>query len=165
MAHSLALATLLVELRAERRPDLAMLEVKFGRNADIPGVAAAKSAASSNPGIEANPDVSVADGGETGLDTRRDDDGVVEAASDPHNAAPRYPEAAVARGEAGSVVWRMFIDSDGRVDHIAAVRSSSYRDLDAAARVAFLRWHFRAARRDGVPVASSRDLTARFALP
>ena len=114
--------------------------------------------------VAAEADVRVADGGEVGLDFKRGEEGVVEAASDPGNRAPRYPEAAVARHEYGLVVWRMFIDSDGRIDHVAAVQSSSFRDLDDAARVAFLRWHYRPARRDGVAVASTRDLTANFVL-
>ena len=167
-AHGLALATLLVELPDVRRPDAAVLEVKFGRNADVAGAAPMRSVATSSQepsGVATNPDVTVASGGDVGLDIRRDDEGVVEATADPHNAAPHYPETAVARQESGSVVWRIFVNSDGRVDHIAPVRSSSYRDLDDAARVAFLRWHFRAAHRDGAPVASSRDLTANFVLP
>ena len=158
---------LIAGLPTERRPDTALLEVKFGRNTDLAGAVAKKSVTSDKhePGFTVDPGVTTADGGEVGLDIKRDDEGVVEAASDPHNAAPHYPEAAVARRESGSVVWRMFIDRDGRVDHIAPVRSSTFHDLDAAARVAFLRWHFRAAQRDGVPVASSRDLTANFVLP
>ncbi len=163
---------LIVELPAEARSEAALVEVKFGKNADVPVAAAANMVAanavagsSPGPARKSDPDVMVAGGGEVGLDIRRDDDGVVEAVSDPGNPAPHYPEAAVERRESGSVVWRIFVDSDGRVDHIAPVKTSSYRDLDDAARVAFLRWHFRAARQDGVPVASSRDLTANFVLP
>jgi protein TonB len=71
-----------------------------------------------------------------------------------HNIPPTYPRDAARRGETGTVVLIIRIAPDGSASDVAVAQSSGYESLDRAARDAVLRWHFRPAQQDGIPVAS-----------
>lgn len=75
---------------------------------------------------------------------------------------PRYPVAALRRGESGTVVVRVDVDANGTPGGVTLVRRSGSRDLDRAAMDAVRDWHFRPARRDGQPVPGSIDIPFDF---
>ncbi len=66
---------------------------------------------------------------------------------------PTYPRAAMRRGEAGDVLLRVHVGSNGRTTSVDLVRSSQSSRLDRAATSAVRRWRFEPALRDGQPVA------------
>ncbi len=63
--------------------------------------------------------------------------------------APRYPAAALRRGESGTVTVRAEIGVDGVPDEVSVATSSGSRLLDRAAMDAVRRWRFTPAMRDG----------------
>jgi len=69
--------------------------------------------------------------------------------------APRYPSAALRRGEGGTVLVRVEVDTAGMPVGVALVQRSGSRDLDRAAMEAVREWRFQPAQRDGQPVAAS----------
>ncbi|HLM54425.1 MAG TPA: TonB family protein [Pseudoxanthomonas sp.] len=69
--------------------------------------------------------------------------------------APRYPPAALRRGEGGTVLVRVEVDVRGMPAGVALVRQSGSRDLDRAAMEAVRQWRFRPGQRDGRPVAGN----------
>lgn len=69
--------------------------------------------------------------------------------------APRYPAAALRRGESGTVMVRAEIRPDGTPDVVTVARSSGSRQLDRAALDAVRRWRFRPAQQDGQPVRAA----------
>lgn len=62
-------------------------------------------------------------------------------------ARPAYPEEARRRGIGGTVVLRVLVSTEGRVDEVAVARSSGDASLDRAAEQAARGWRFRPARR------------------
>jgi protein TonB len=86
------------------------------------------------------------------------------AAADTGNRAPPYPDEAYERGEQGTVVLRLHIAEDGRVERIEIAQSSGSPVLDAAAQETLATWHFHPARHQGRPVPSYRDQPVRFLL-
>ncbi|MEZ0469974.1 energy transducer TonB [Luteimonas salinilitoris] len=66
--------------------------------------------------------------------------------------APRYPSAALRRGDSGEVVLQVRVGADGSTQDVEVVRGSNSRALDRAAVAAVRRWRFQPALRDGQPV-------------
>ncbi|MBB4129628.1 energy transducer TonB [Xanthomonas sp. 3075] len=75
---------------------------------------------------------------------------------------PRYPSAALRRGDAGDVVVRVDVDAAGKPGGVALVQRSGSRDLDRAAMEAVRHWRFHPAHRNGQPVAGSIDIPFEF---
>ncbi len=69
-----------------------------------------------------------------------------------HAPPPRYPRTAQRRGESGTVLLRVYVTADGRVDRLEMLQSSQSRNLDRAASDAIRRWRFRPAMRAGQAV-------------
>lgn len=67
---------------------------------------------------------------------------------------PEYPRLAVRRGYEGTVLLRVHILHDGRVEAVEIEESSGHHILDRAARKAVRTWRFTPARRGERPVAS-----------
>ncbi|MBO9664260.1 energy transducer TonB [Dokdonella sp.] len=63
----------------------------------------------------------------------------------------RYPAVSVRAREQGTVVLRVLVDADGRVERVEIERSSGYAKLDAAGRDAVLRGRFKPVLIDGKP--------------
>ena len=78
------------------------------------------------------------------------------------NPPPRYPVAALRRGEGGTVVLRVNVGADGRADDVAVARRSGSRELDRAAMVAVRDWRFKPATRNGREVASVVEQPVEF---
>lgn len=77
--------------------------------------------------------------------------------------APRYPSSALRRGESGTVVLRIQVDSEGRAGDVEIAERSGSRALDRAAAEAALRWHFNPARdAEGRPVPGEAVVPVEF---
>lgn len=78
---------------------------------------------------------------------------------------PAYPPASQRIGEAGIVVVRVVIGTDGHVLRASVARSSGFRRLDEAAVArALSHWRFVPALKDGVAVEAERELPVTFRL-
>ena len=75
-----------------------------------------------------------------------------------YQVKPRYPESARRRGIEGTVLLKMRITAQGRVEDVQVVRSAGYPELDESAIEAVRRWRFEPARRNGAPVAEDAVL-------
>lgn len=69
--------------------------------------------------------------------------------------APAYPASAMRRGETGTVLLRVDVDTDGVPRKVSIEHRSGSRALDRAAVDAVRRWRFHPAQRDGQPVPAS----------
>lgn len=76
--------------------------------------------------------------------------------------APRYPPAALRRGDRGTVIVRVDVDATGYPGGVALVQRSGSRDLDRAAMEAVRQWRFQPAQRDGRAVTGSLDVPFDF---
>ncbi|MDG2526609.1 energy transducer TonB [Stenotrophomonas sp. HITSZ_GD] len=76
--------------------------------------------------------------------------------------APRYPPAALRRGDQGTVVVRVEVDASGAPGGVALVERSGSRDLDRAAMEAVRAWRFQPAQRDGHAVAGALEIPFDF---
>lgn len=76
----------------------------------------------------------------------------------------RYPPTSMSRREQGTVVLRVLVDADGRVQRIEIARSSGHSQLDTAARETVLRAHFRPVLRDGLAVPAWGVVPIEFRL-
>jgi len=65
---------------------------------------------------------------------------------------PRYPTESRRKKEQGTVVLRLLIGTDGRVQHVSVAESSGFERLDKAALDAARRWRWQPMLRDGAPV-------------
>lgn len=70
------------------------------------------------------------------------------------NPAPAYPAMSRRLGEEGRVVLRVFVDVEGRAEHIELKSSSGFPRLDQAAEDAVRRWKFVPAKRGNEVVAT-----------
>ena len=78
---------------------------------------------------------------------------------------PPYPSASTRAGDEGTVIVRVVIGTDGRVERATVARSSGHPRLDAAAIAqALARWRFIPALSDGRAVESERELPVTFRL-
>ncbi|WOS42633.1 energy transducer TonB [Xanthomonas rydalmerensis] len=75
---------------------------------------------------------------------------------------PRYPPAALRRGDAGTVVVRVDVDASGAPAGVALLRRSGSRDLDRAAMETVRRWKFRPAQQNGRAVPASIEIPFDF---
>jgi protein TonB len=75
-----------------------------------------------------------------------------------YQVKPRYPESARRRGIEGTVLLKLRITAQGRVENVQVVRSAGYPDLDESAMEAVRRWRFEPARRNGEAVAEDAVL-------
>lgn len=76
--------------------------------------------------------------------------------------APRYPAAALRRGESGEVLLRIDVDAEGRVADVGVVHGSGSRALDRAAISAVRGWRFLPGQRDGRPVPGVVNVPITF---
>lgn len=95
----------------------------------------------------------VADGAAAGRDT---------TARPLRNPPPRYPPAAMQRGESGIVLLEVDVDATGAPTRVAVVRSSRSRILDREALRAVQAWQFAPATHAGQPVPSTVRLPIDF---
>ena len=75
---------------------------------------------------------------------------------------PRYPGAALRRGESGTVLVRVEVDTAGMPAGVALVQRSGSRDLDRAAMEAVRGWRFQPAQRNGRAIAASLVIPIDF---
>jgi protein TonB len=74
---------------------------------------------------------------------------------------PDYPSEAMRRNEAGTVVVRITVGSDGKPDDVDVLRSSRSRSLDRAATQAARRWRFQPGQAGTVEVPFEFKLDGR----
>ena len=79
-----------------------------------------------------------------------------------HSPAPRYPPAALRRGDSGTVIIRVDVDSAGKPTNFTLIGRSGSRDLDRAAMSAAKKWRFQPAMQGGQAVAASVDIPFDF---
>lgn len=75
---------------------------------------------------------------------------------------PGYPSAALRRGESGTVLVRVEVDTAGMPAGVALVQRSGSRDLDRAAMEAVRGWRFQPAQRNGQAIAASLVIPIDF---
>ena len=76
--------------------------------------------------------------------------------------APRYPIESRRRKEQGTVVLRVLIGTDGRIEQMSVSQSSGFDRLDRAALEAARGWRWKPLLRDGEPVEIRGLLTFPF---
>lgn len=76
--------------------------------------------------------------------------------------SPQYPADALRRGESGTVMVRVEVDTSGMPAGVALVKRSGSRDLDRAAMEAVREWRFQPAQRNGKAIASSLVIPIDF---
>ncbi|HVJ38262.1 MAG TPA: energy transducer TonB [Stenotrophomonas sp.] len=79
-----------------------------------------------------------------------------------HMQPPNYPPAALRRGDRGTVVVRVEVDTSGAPAGVALVQRSGSRDLDRAAMEAVRAWRFQPAQREGQAVPGSIEIPFDF---
>jgi protein TonB len=77
---------------------------------------------------------------------------------------PVYPPLSRKLGEEGEAVLALAIDESGRVTEALVEKSSGYERLDEAAKQALLAASFEPARKNGVALASRKNLRIEFRL-
>ncbi len=80
------------------------------------------------------------------------------------NAQPEYPSSSRLRGEQGVVALVLQVSTSGAVTGVEIGRTSGFPQLDEAAKKAALRWRFRPATRDGVPIEGTIRTQVHFRL-
>ena len=75
---------------------------------------------------------------------------------------PAYPAEAECNSDGGTTVLRVTIERDGVPANVAQVQSSGNTALDKAALDAVQTWKFRAATRNGKPVAHTINVPVTF---
>lgn len=85
-------------------------------------------------------------------------------ASKPHDF-PAYPASAESRAEEGTVRLTLKINSAGRVRGIKVAQSSGYPDLDDAAVMSAITWHYLPATQNGQTFSDEMSLDIKFQLP
>jgi protein TonB len=81
-----------------------------------------------------------------------------------NNPAPAYPRMSRRQGEQGTVVLRVFINTEGRAEKAEIRTSSGYSRLDEAALTTVQRWRYVPGKRAGVPEAMWFNVPIRFVL-
>lgn len=80
------------------------------------------------------------------------------------NPPPVYPRASRRQGEQGTVVVRVFINTEGLPEKTEIRSTSGFPRLDQAAQEAVQRWRFVPGRRSGTPEAMWFNIPVRFIL-
>jgi protein TonB len=70
-----------------------------------------------------------------------------------YQVKPRYPESARRQGVEGTVLLRVRVTEQGRVEAVQLERSAGHQDLDQAALKAVRHWRFEPARWGNQPMA------------
>ena len=81
-----------------------------------------------------------------------------------NNPAPMYPGMSRRMGEQGTVLLRVFINTEGRAEKAEIRTSSGYSRLDEAALATVQRWRYVPGKRAGVPEAMWFNVPIRFVL-
>lgn len=81
-----------------------------------------------------------------------------------NNPAPVYPGMSRRMGEQGTVLLRVFINTEGRAEKAEIRTSSGYNRLDEAALATVQRWRYVPGKRAGVPEAMWFNVPIRFVL-
>jgi periplasmic protein TonB len=81
-----------------------------------------------------------------------------------NNPAPTYPHLSRRRGEEGTVVLRVYINTDGEAEKLEVSNSSGHARLDQAALHTVQNWRFVPGKRAGVPEAMWFDVPIRYVL-
>jgi protein TonB len=81
-----------------------------------------------------------------------------------NNPAPTYPRMSRRMGEQGTVVVRVFINTEGRAEKAEIRTSSGYNRLDEAALDTVKRWRYVPGKRAGAPEAMWFNVPIRFVL-
>ena len=81
-----------------------------------------------------------------------------------NNPTPAYPRMSRRQGEQGTVVLRVFINTEGRAEKAEIRTSSGYSRLDEAALDTVKRWRYVPGKRAGVPEAMWFNVPIRFVL-
>jgi periplasmic protein TonB len=81
-----------------------------------------------------------------------------------HNPSPAYPRMSRRQGEQGTVLLRVFINTEGRAEKAEIRTSSGYSRLDEAALDTVKRWRYVPGKRAGVPEAMWFNVPIRFVL-
>jgi len=76
----------------------------------------------------------------------------------------RYPPSSVRAHEEGTVLLNVLVDAEGHATRVEIARGSGHAALDAAAREAVSRAHFKPVLRDGVAVSAWGIVPIRFRL-
>jgi protein TonB len=79
--------------------------------------------------------------------------GGVTGPSGGYQVKPRYPESARRQGVEGTVLLKVRVTQQGRVEAVQLERSTGHQDLDQAAIEAVRRWRFEPARRGNQTMA------------
>jgi len=77
---------------------------------------------------------------------------------------PAYPASEQSSGKEGTVVVRILIGADGRVESVEKVRATNDAFFRAAERHALRSWRFRPATVDGRPVEARKTFSLKFEL-
>lgn len=77
---------------------------------------------------------------------------------------PDYPPAMQRAQEEGKVTVRVYVGPDGRVTAVEKIFATSDAFWDATRLQALRKWRFRAATRNGTPIASEKVMTVHFQL-
>ena len=80
------------------------------------------------------------------------------------NPKPAYPNRSRDLGEAGTVVHKVWIGTDGKAQRAELVKSSGFSRLDNAAYKAVMSWRYVPGKRNGVPETMSYDVPINFVL-
>ena len=80
------------------------------------------------------------------------------------NPAPVYPEYARGRGWEGTVILKVLVGSDGKVQSIIVKRSSGHQILDESALNTVRKWQFQPARVGNMAFSSWINIPVRFVL-
>lgn len=81
-----------------------------------------------------------------------------------NNPAPRYPPAARRLGLQGTVVLRVWVNTEGKPEQVEIAQSSGAEPLDEAAINAVREWSFVPARQGDKAVTAAVDVPVRFRL-
>lgn len=76
----------------------------------------------------------------------------------------RYPPSSIRAREEGAVLLNVLVDAGGRATRVEIARGSGHSALDAAAREAVLRAHFKPVLRNGIAIAAWGVVPIRFRL-
>lgn len=76
--------------------------------------------------------------------------------------APAYPAAALRRGDSGTVVIQVVVDTRGAPLDVKVIQRSGSRDLDRAALEAVRDWRFQPAQSNGQPMQGTLEIPFDF---
>jgi len=81
-----------------------------------------------------------------------------------NNFQPTYPPDQIREGNAGRVMVKVLIGTDGRVKDIEKLSAPSDSFWEATRRQALSKWRFKPATRDGVPYEAWKTMNVSFVL-